>query len=276
MTPNPLAKYYRAPGINVRLPSGGRFQPEGNVTFAPNGELPVLPMRSADEMLMKSPDALMSGHAIESCIKSCVPSIQDPQALPSPDVDAILLAIRAATFGDQMDIECECPKCKAENSFAFSITAILDTAIPLAEEYPVRLSDEVIVYVRPFNLVTSTAISTLAFQEARKMQFLEQSEATEEEKQRELNKSFDNINAMNNRSVVDSIQMVVVPEGHVVDRAQIAEFINNIPSDWSKKIELQLKAVNEAGVQKQQKVQCAKCGEEFETNVEFDPSNFFE
>jgi phage FluMu protein Com len=275
MTPNPLAKYYRAPGINVRLPSGGRFQPEGNVTFAPNGDVPVLPMRGADEMLMKSPDALMSGHAIESCIRSCVPNIADPQRLPTPDVDAVLLAIRASTFGDQMDIECECPKCKAENTFAFSISAILDTAVPLEPEYPVRLNDEVIVYVRPFNLVTSTNISTLAFQEARKMQILEDSDASEEEKQRELNISFDRINQMNVESIVDSIEMIVVPEGQVIDRSMIRDFINNIPADWTKKIELQLKKVNEAGVQKDQEVQCAKCQELFKTTVEFDPSNFF-
>jgi hypothetical protein len=107
------------------------------------------------------------------------------------------------------------------------------------------------------------------------MQILEDSDASEEEKQRELNISFDRINQMNVESIVDSIEMIVVPEGQVIDRSMIRDFINNIPADWTKKIELQLKKVNEAGVQKDQEVQCAKCQELFKTTVEFDPSNFF-
>lgn len=275
MQHNPLAKYFRAPGIAVRLPSGGNFQPVGNVTFTPGGDVSVLPMRGADEMLMKSPDALMNGHAIEQTIKSCVPGVVNPQLLPTPDVDAILLAIRAATYGDQMDIECVCPHCKAENAFAFSISAVLDTAVELDPEYPVRLSDDVLVYVRPFNLKASTRISMVAFHEARKMQLLEDSKATEDEKQAALRVSFDSINNMNTDALASSVAAVVVPEGAIEDPTMIREFVANISTDWLKKIEDQLKKVNESGIDKVQKVLCVKCEKEFETSVEFDPSNFF-
>lgn len=276
MNDNPLSKYFRAPGISVKLPSSGNFQPQGNVHFSPNGEVPVLPMRGGDEILMKSPDALMSGQAIEECIRSCVPSIANPQMLPTPDVDALLLAIRAATYGDQMEIECECPKCKAENAYGFSISALLDTAQPLATEYPVRLSAEVVVYLKPFDLVTSTQIGNATFQEARKMQILEQSNASEEEKQRELTQSFKIISHMNTKSIVNSIMAVIVPEGTVADKNHIYQFMNNIPAEWTKKIEDEMKVINETGIQKKQTVSCAKCQFEFETNIEFDPSSFFE
>lgn len=273
---NPLAKYYRAPGINVRLPSGGRFQPEGNVTFAPNGDLPVLPMRGADEILMKSPDALVSGHAIESCIRSCVPGVSNVQELPACDVDAILLAIRASTYGDKMDIDCTCPSCKTEQTMQMSIGALLDTAKPLAEEYHVRLTPELILYLRPFTMKLSTEISTLAFQEARKMQFLEQSEMTDEQKQKEINISLDRVNRMNVEAVANSIMVVATPEGMVTDQNHIRDFVNNISSEWIKKIEAVLQEINNSGVQKSHKVACHKCNHEFETSIEFDPSNFFD
>jgi glutaredoxin len=275
MQPNPLSKYFRAPGIAVRLPSGGNFQPVGNVTFTPGGDVSVLPMRGADEMLMKSPDALMNGHAIEQTIKSCVPSILNPQLLPTPDVDAILLAIRAATYGDQMDIECQCPHCKADNAFAFSISAVLDSASELDPEYPVRLNDDVLVYVRPFNLKASTKISMVAFHEARKMQLLDNGDVSEEDKQKALRVSFDNINIMNTDALASSVAAVVVPEGAFEDPQMIREFIDNISTDWLNKIENQLKKINESGVEKTQKVICVKCEKEFDTSVEFDPSNFF-
>lgn len=273
---NPLAKYYRAPGISVKLPSGGRYQPEGNITFAPDGSLPVLPMRGADEILMKSPDALMSGHAIESCVKSCVPSVANVQALPACDVDAILLAVRASTYGDTMDIECTCPQCKTEQQLTLSITGLLDMAVPLAEEYPVRLLPELIVYLRPFSMKISTEISTMAFQEARKMQMLEQAEhLTDEQKQKEINISLDRVNRMNTEAVVNSIDMVVTPDGTVHDINIIREFVGNISAEWIKKLETQLQAINSAGVQKTQKIVCHKCDTEFDTSVEFDPSSFF-
>jgi hypothetical protein len=275
LTNNPLLKYYRAPGIMVRLPSGGRFQSPGNVTTAPNGEVAVLPMRGADEMLMKSPEALMSGHAIEQTIKSCVPGILNPNELPAPDVDALLLAIRSATYGDQMDIECECPKCKQNNGFGFSISGILDTAQPLETEYPVRLSDDIIVYVKPFNLVASTKISLTAFQETRKMQILDQTGASEEERTQAIKESIDAITKMNTKALSDSVEKVVVPEGTVYDPRMIHGFIDNISKDMLNKIEVALKAVNEAGVKKEQHVICAGCGHEFTTNVEFDPATFF-
>ena len=62
---DPLAKYYRMPGVHVRLPSNGAFMPPGSVQFTVTGEVPIYPMRAADELLLKSPDALMSGYAIE-------------------------------------------------------------------------------------------------------------------------------------------------------------------------------------------------------------------
>ena len=276
MNDNPLSKYFRAPGISLKLPSGGNFQPQGNVQFTPNGDIAVLPMRGGDELLMKSPDALMSGQAIEECIKSCVPSVVNPQLLPTPDVDALLLAIRAATYGDQMDIECECPKCKAENAYSFSIGLLLDSAQPLAAEYQVRLSPEVIVYLKPFDLKTSTQIGTATFQEARKIQLLDQSDATEIVKQQELTKSYKVISHMNIKSIVDSIMIVIIPEGPVTDKNHIYQFMNNIPVEWTKKIEEEMKTINETGIQKKQKVICSKCQFEFDTVIEFDPSSFFD
>lgn len=272
---NPLAKYFRAPGIMVRLPSDGNFQPAGNVTTAVNGDVPVLPMRGADEMLMKSPDALMSGHAIEEAIKSCVPNILDVQSLPTCDVDALLLAIRASTYGDQLDVTCTCPHCQTENEYAFSISHVLDSSIPLAAEYPVRLNDDLVVYVGPFSFKTSTMISIGAFQEAKKMQLLEDSDATDEDKQISLRVSMDKINAMNTDALASAVQCVVTPDGMVEDRDFIRDFMDNIGRNWLTMIEEKLKEVNKCGIQKEQIVACSKCAQEFTTSVEFDPSNFF-
>lgn len=273
---NPLAAYFRAPGVSLRLPSMGRFQDPDNVRFTATGEINTFPMRAADEMLLKSPDALMTGLAVDQVIKSCVPDVKDPRMLPAPDVDALLLAIRASTYGPRMDVESNCPACGYENTFAFDILSILDTVKPLDEEYPVRLTDEVMVYVRPFNFAGSTQVSTLVFQETRKMQLLERDESmTPEDRQKQVNDSFQRLNHMNIQLIADCVEKVVVPNQTVTERQYITPYIHNISKEQFAKIEAMLKKINESGIQKTHHVTCTKCNHEWDTTVEFDPASFF-
>jgi hypothetical protein len=274
---NPLLKYYRQPGITCRLPSNGRFQDPDNVRFTSSGEISVLPMRAADEMLLKSPDALMSGMAIEKVIKSCVPDVKDPQQLPTPDVDTLLLAIRTATYGPEMNVDSNCPMCGTENSYTFDVNAVLGTVTPLDDEYPVRLNSEIIVYLRPFNFKNSTQASLVAFQEARKVQLIDTDQFTDEEKQRQLNQSFERINTMNVQMVADCVESVVVPEGTITNREHISQFVHNIEQKWVATIEERLKAINNAGINKNHTITCInqECKHEWDMTVEFDPANFF-
>ena len=272
---NPLLKYYRQPGITCRLPSNGKFQDPDNVRFTSSGEISVMPMRAADEMLLKSPDALMSGMAIEKVIRSCCPDIKDPQQLPTPDIDTLLLAIRTATYGPAMNVESECPKCGASNEYVFDVTSILDTVTPLADEYPVRLNDEILVYLRPFNFKNSTQASLVAFQEARKVQLVDNDGFTDVEKQSQLNSSYERINVMNVQMVADCVERVVVPEGSINNREHISAFIHNIEQKWVATIEKNLKEINNAGINKEHMIDCVKCQHTWETTVEFDPANFF-
>lgn len=272
---NPLQKYFRQPGIACRLPSNGKFQDRDNVRFTASGEVSVLPMRAADEMLLKSPDALMSGMAIEKVIRSCVPDVKDPQQLPTPDVDTLLLAIRSATYGSIMSIDAECPHCKTENTFDIDVNSILDTVIPLDDEYTVRLSDDVVVYLRPFNFKNSTQASLIAFQEARKVQVIDVPENSDEVKQNQLNMSYERINTMNVQMIADCVECVIIPEGTITDAKMISDFVHNIQQKWVALLEQKLKEINLAGINKGHDVICSVCKKEWSTTVEFDPANFF-
>jgi len=52
---NPLTSLMRQPKLYVRLPSKGRFWPEGSLSDSPNGEYAVYSMTAKDEMLIKLP-----------------------------------------------------------------------------------------------------------------------------------------------------------------------------------------------------------------------------
>jgi hypothetical protein len=274
---NPLAKYFRAATTSTRIPSMGNFQAPGNIGFTATGEVAVMAMRAADEMIMKSPDALMSGLAVETLLRSCVPEIKDVHQLPTPDVDTLLLAIRCATYGSIMKVETECPKCQAINEYDFDITFMLDTVTPLEKEYSIRITDDIVIYVKPFTFRSTTQISTAIFQETRKMQLIDQTpDVSDEERQRQMNASFSRLHSINIQMIAESVEKIVVPEGVITNRDHISEYIFNIDKNISSKIEEKIKQINNSGLNKNHTVTCASCTHEWETIVEFDPASFFE
>ena len=64
MTNNPLTKFYRVPKLYVALPSKGTFYAPGAVETAVNGEVAVFAMSAVDEMLLRTPDALLNGDSL--------------------------------------------------------------------------------------------------------------------------------------------------------------------------------------------------------------------
>ena len=95
---NPLKKYYRQVKQFVKLPSGYKFYPEGAIEVPESGEVAVYPMTAKDEMLLKTPDALLNGEATVAVIQSCIPAIKNAWVMPSIDCDAALMTIRMATY----------------------------------------------------------------------------------------------------------------------------------------------------------------------------------
>ena len=100
---NPLASLMRQPKIYVKLPSNGKYWPEGSLNITQNSEYPIYSMTAKDELILKTPDALMNGQAVVDVIQSCMPNVINAWEMPNIDTDAILIAIRLATYGDSMD-----------------------------------------------------------------------------------------------------------------------------------------------------------------------------
>ena len=126
MSNNPLTQYFRQPSIYVKLPSNGQHYPDGALDTPQNGELPVYPMTAIDEMTYRTPDALFNGVAVTNVIKSCIPNIKDPWAMPAMDVDSVLVAIRIASYGHNMEISTTCPHCQNEADYGLDLRHMLE------------------------------------------------------------------------------------------------------------------------------------------------------
>jgi len=273
ITTNPLAKYFRVPGVHVHLPTNGVFMPPGSIEFTLNGDLPIYPMRAADELLLKSPDALMSGYALEKLIESCVPSIKAPRFVSSPDLDVILLAIRAATYGDIIETSSICPSCGTENHVRSGLPHLIGNMTSIEPENPVRLSDEVVAYLRPYNLANATQLGITSFEEMRKVQAAEN--VGSDTRRKQINESMEQISQLTISMLADCILKIVIPEGIVSDPRMIREFINNVSKEWTDRLQVKLEEINARGIRKTFDVLCEKCGHEWQSQIEFDPASFF-
>ena len=110
---NPLKKYYRQPKQFVRLPSNYKYYKPGTIQVPESGEVAVFPMTAKDELLFKTPDALLNGEATVRVIQSCIPAITNAWEMPALDIDTCLVAIRMATYGTKMQVKVFVPKAPA-------------------------------------------------------------------------------------------------------------------------------------------------------------------
>ncbi len=274
---NPLSKYFRLPGLSVSLPTAGAFFPAGGVELDAAGEVSVLPMRAADELLLSSPDALMNNTAITNLIRSCVPAIKMPEYVSAPDLDVLLIAIRIASSGETMEIELPCPECKKENTFEVHLPSVIGTMKQIPAQNPLRLSDEVVVYLRPHTVSAQTKVLVSAFRETRAAQAIDADQTlSDDERNKRLNGVMDRLNDMNLFGLANSIVKIVVPGYEVTNHQHIKEFLGNTDKATLNKLRIEMERINGMGIDKSVPATCQHCAHSWEGSIEFNPATFFE
>jgi hypothetical protein len=279
---NPLQKYYRQPAIYIKLPSGGRYYPKEVFTPTETGDIPILPMTVKDELAFKTPDAMINGQSTVDVIKSCVPNMLDPWKMVNYDTDAVLLAIRIATYGETMDVNFRVPVTNEEQSHTLNLPALLEDLGRAEIVDETMTSTKFKIEIEPLTYKSLTKIQIARFEQQKMYGTIDNSTMTDEAKQSAFAKSFETLNMVNFSLLVDSIKSITTPEGNtVVDRAQIIEFCNN--ADAKTVTEIQEK-LSDLRVQAQIPPLKIKTTEDqikkgapasFEVPVTFDSSNFF-
>lgn len=277
---NPLQGYFRSPKLYTKVPSQGLFYNDDDVIDMPeNGELAIFPMTAKDEMIMKNPDALLNGESVATVIQSCVPAVKKPRSLISNDVDALLIAIQGATYGDEVNISGTCPECEEPIESVASIEMALDTMSIVEESYVHKTADGLELEIRPFTYESSVKAGIANFQTSRSLQSIQEID-DEIEQLRQFNTNFMQVAALNFDLIVDSVASVRGKDAEgedflVTDRKNIREFLENSESSVGKAVEAKIADVNKVGVNKEVQLECEKCEVQFTKEIGFDPVNFF-
>lgn len=275
-TPNPLQKYFRTPAIYVKLPSGGRGYPAGTIDMPENGELPVYPMTAMDEVLARTPDALYNGSATVDVFKSCVPNIKEPWNILQSDVDLLLLAIRVASYGHEMDMNSTCPndKCKQENSFTVDLRVLIDSIQNPNYDKSFQI-DDLIIYFKSLNYRELNQNSIAQFQEQKALAVSESEDLDDVQRADLLRKSLESLTRLTLESLTQSIDHIRVGDTVVNDPKQILEFLQNAKKEIFEPMRDHLAKIRTESQLKPVSITCPECGNKYEQPFVLDQSNFF-
>ena len=277
---NPLQKYFRQPKVYITLPSKGQFYKEGTIDMPETGELPVFAMTAKDELTMKTPDALLNGQATVDLIKSCIPSIIDPWQMPSIDMDASLIAIRIATYGEEMDITTKEPGTGEEKSFGVDLRQLLNKLVTVNYDNKLQLNDMDIT-IRPLTYKEFTESSLATFEEQRIFSLVNDTEIADDEKLAKFNVSFKNLTDLTMSVLTKSIYQIQIGDTIVTERKHIDEFIANTDKDFFKTVTDHLESQRDKFSLEPIKVTSTPediekgAPETWEIPITFDQSNFF-
>jgi hypothetical protein len=277
---NPLAQYYRKPGTYIELPSGGRYY-KITPKLSDTNELAVYPMTAKDELALKNPDALLNGEALKQVIASVCPDIQDVSEIPAPDIDAILVAMRMTSYGDDMEIDvmhgCSESEGKSQR-VTVGLGSVLSTlkAIP-ASMGTVTLANQVVVQLRPYTLEAQSRLLRVQFNTMRSLQGADANpNSTIEQKADIANRGYDQLVVLSQDILAASIISVTLPGGEeVTNFNHIHEWIKNLDRASNERLDEEIKAFSKFGITRTLEVTCDHCKNKFTTDMLFDPTSFF-
>ena len=271
---NPLRKYFRQPAVHLRLPSGGNYYPPGSLNLPPNGEVPILPMTAVDEITSRTPDALFNGSAVMEIIGSCVPSIKDPWVIPSVDINALLVAVRLASYGHEMEISSKCPQCGHMHELTVDLRSVLDRLH--APDYNETLvAGDLTFYFAPLTYRQLNQNSKINFEDQKLIQMLNDTGMAEEDKMTQLGEAFRKMTSLTIKSIADSIATIKTADSLVTERAHIQDFLYNCPKSVFDLIRDRAIKLREASDIAPIAVVCENCQHQYEQSFTLDMSNFF-
>lgn len=258
---NPLMAALRLPGETYRLPSQGLFYTDTTTldSSVHNGEVEVYPMTAIDEIIINSPDKLLSGKAITEVFQHCIPQIADASQLLAKDVDFLMVCLRLVSFGQFMEViythDCDDAK---EHTYSIDLLDIVRKSksidpTTMQQEYKCTLANGQVVSLTPMNYgdVVRLYQNTMTL----KTETMSEQEAED--------------------MVVSTMLCMIKDVNGITDKAMIGEWIRGLKLGWKRDIQKAMQDISDWGIEMKSTQKCRDCGKEIEMRVSANPINFF-
>ena len=274
MAINPLQQYFRQPKIYVSLPSQGIFNAPGTINGDPN-QLAVCAMTGMDEVIIKTPDALFTGEASVKLIESCCPNIKNAWDLSILDTDLMFVAIRIATYGNNITVSNTCTECSTPTDYELNLNTIVEHFASCKYENVVHLKD-LTVNLKPLTYKQQTDYNLQIYELQKQVRQATDIEDVAEQ-QKVLNGLLEELAKIQLSLNINSIDSVQTPDVAVNERAFISEWLANCDKDTSNKIKETVELNRNTWTIPPFPVTCSnpECKHDTKLTIELDNSNFF-
>jgi len=218
---------------------------------------------------------LFNGSAEEKVIQSCIPNIKDAWAAPGTDLNSMLVAIRIASYGHDMEINSECPACKNQDEYTIDLRIVLDGLQMPDYVSPLQEGDLEISF-QPMTYRDQNDVNVKQFEEQRVLQAVPDSDFPDEQKLEMLNQALQKITELTISALKWNIASIRTPQVLVTEPAHIEEFLRNADRKLFIKIRDLIIEKRNTSEFKPVQIACAACGHEYKQTVTLDQTSFFD
>ena len=270
---NPLVQRVRIPGRRFKIPSGGVFYKDGELSDdVKDGELTILPMTMVDELVLKTPDKLLNGDGAIEVINRCVPQILKPWQIMSKDIDFIMICLRIVSYGEQLEIE------HTHETCSHTVEKENGELVRVPRQYKINVSDMVnkctridpttINQVFSHELKTGDVVQRVRFQPMTFRNFIDVMQAQVfDDDSIDPEKEAD--------SIIQSLAYVIESVDEINDHDMIIGWLKAMAPMQLNELNDRLLETLQWGPNMNATVKCVDCGEDMELAVPLDPLLFF-
>lgn len=230
---NPLSSFGRHPKLELNLPSEGKWYPDGSLELNANNTVSVRSMTGSDDLKFKAGDASMGGSNVLNLIASCIPNIKKVQDIPSIDLDALLLAIRWASYGQILKQTIQVPNTTITKTIQVDLEKVLGKLSSSSQSWDETLtitSDDnttLIILVKPINV--STLFSKTQQIQEQKESIIKNSSVSKSLDAPSFNVAVNQLSNVAIELIASSIESLILPDGtKISDQPSILKIIQDL------------------------------------------------
>jgi hypothetical protein len=274
LSTNPLRQFFRQPSIYIKLPSDGNFWPDGSLEMPQNREIPVFPMNAVDEITYRTPDALFNGQAVVDVIQSCVPCIKNAWHTPAHDLNSLLIAIRIASYGHEMEIESQCPHCESVSARHLDMREALNR-IGLPDYQATLKKTDVEILFGPMTFENQNSSNIDQFEQQQKIRSITESDLSEKDKVQKMGETLRQITLLTMKALCYSIVGIRTPNGFVTDKQHILEYLQECDRSMYTDVREHVINLRQQNEIQPMSIECDDCHKTYKQLINLEMSNFF-
>ena len=247
---------YEVPVEAVPLPSRGRVYPPDSPLHGQD-TIEIKAMTAQEEDILTSRALIKKGTVITHLLKSCMIDKRiEPNEMIAGDRNAVMTALRITGYGQEYNVEVDCPACSTRSKQAFDLAAL---PIKRLEVNPVAEGANL------FELELPVTKKTVRFK------FLDGRDEEEimitSERQKKVGLSGENL-------VTTRLRHSIVSIDGMTDKGKIGMFIRNMPARDSLALRKHIDK-NEPGIEMKAWMECPNCFESSEVRLPMGASFFW-